>query len=139
MCAWFNEWHRFGERDQLSFSYVLLVMGYTPELLTRERAEKKADTAGSRGTLGSRAQGSRAKRLDAVDGEQLSSLASPMRALPPRAVSLSAAEPRLDALPAHSGVYLWPRSEHWRAKRQSGEPKKWRYVHYAGHGGPGTE
>lgn len=30
MCAWFNEWHRFGERDQLALSYVLLAMGLTP-------------------------------------------------------------------------------------------------------------
>ena len=30
LCAWFNEWHRFGERDQLSLSYVLHAMGLTP-------------------------------------------------------------------------------------------------------------
>ena len=30
LCAWFNEWHRFGERDQLSLSYVLYAMGLTP-------------------------------------------------------------------------------------------------------------
>ena len=32
LCAWFNEWHRFGERDQLSFSYVLLTLGLSPPL-----------------------------------------------------------------------------------------------------------
>ena len=30
LCAWFNEWHRFGERDQLSLSYVLHAMHLTP-------------------------------------------------------------------------------------------------------------
>ena len=30
MCAWFNEWHRFGERDQLALSYVLHALGLTP-------------------------------------------------------------------------------------------------------------
>ena len=32
MCAWYNEWHRFGERDQLSLSYVLHAMGLTPDV-----------------------------------------------------------------------------------------------------------
>ena len=31
LCAWFNEWHRFGERDQLSLSYVLHAMDLTPK------------------------------------------------------------------------------------------------------------
>lgn len=30
LCAWFNEWHRFGERDQLALSYVLHAMDRTP-------------------------------------------------------------------------------------------------------------
>ena len=30
LCSWFNEWHRFGERDQLSLSYVLHAMRLTP-------------------------------------------------------------------------------------------------------------
>ena len=44
LCAWFNEWHRFGERDQLSFSYVLHAMGLTPppEPPPGERADKKS-------------------------------------------------------------------------------------------------
>ena len=74
MCAWFNEWHRFGERDQLSLSYVLHAMDLTPDV-----------------------------------GEDT---------------------PRL----ARKGVFLWPRNEHWQAKRE----KPWRIVHYAGHGGIGT-
>ncbi len=32
LCAWFNEWHRFSERDQLAISYVMLAMGLTPSL-----------------------------------------------------------------------------------------------------------
>ena len=39
LCAWFNEWHRFGERDQLAFSYVLHAMSRTPPLLVENDAE----------------------------------------------------------------------------------------------------
>ena len=55
LCAWFNEWHRFGERDQLAFSYVLLAMGLTPptpppdEFSSNERA-----IAGTLAPLGAR-------------------------------------------------------------------------------------
>jgi hypothetical protein len=41
MCAWFNEWHRFGERDQLSLSYVLLAMGLTPLSTPQEEPEEE--------------------------------------------------------------------------------------------------
>lgn len=30
MCAWYNEWHRFSERDQLAFSYVTSAMNVSP-------------------------------------------------------------------------------------------------------------
>ena len=44
MCSWFNEWHRFAERDQLSFSYVLMVMGLTPPPPRDEEEEGLAPT-----------------------------------------------------------------------------------------------
>ena len=36
-CNWFNEYVRFGERDQISMSYVMLRMGLTDERGPRER------------------------------------------------------------------------------------------------------
>ena len=43
LCAWFNEWHRFGERDQLSLSYVLHAMGLTPPGLEAAAAAGSED------------------------------------------------------------------------------------------------
>ena len=43
LCAWFNEWHRFGERDQLSLSYVLHSMGLTPSPVDDLGAEPHED------------------------------------------------------------------------------------------------
>ena len=56
MCGWFNEWHRFGERDQLALSYVLFAMGLTPP---DEAAGAETDTTDpsplAHGRSGSRA------------------------------------------------------------------------------------
>ena len=42
LCAWFNEWHMFGERDQLSLSYVLHAMGITPPMDARAEHDAAA-------------------------------------------------------------------------------------------------
>ena len=107
LCAWFNEWHRFGERDQLSLSYVLHSMGLSPP--------SEATSAASTSSF-SEAQ---------VSG------GSPPR-LPKRR-----AKGRTHSADAHRGVYLWPRHDHWHYKRNraAGELKRPAFVKYVGHGG----
>ena len=46
LCAWFNEWHRFSERDQLAFSYVLHMMGLTPPMLQNGATEPDEQVEG---------------------------------------------------------------------------------------------
>ena len=49
LCAWFNEWYRFGERDQLALSYILLRMGLTPPTLERTSAETTEGSTSDKG------------------------------------------------------------------------------------------
>ena len=115
MCAWFGEWHRFGERDQLSLSYVLYSLGLTPPMPEEDEEDH---------------------RDGAVEEEASAALAALSSMSPPPPPTQQQEEAQ-----RHRGVYLWPRHEHWQWKPQKKprakgrRPKRQPYVKYMGHGG----
>ena len=112
LCAWYNEWHRFGERDQLSLSYVLHSMGLSPPAEAPASTPAVADetTTTSTSTSSSTSTTTKKKKKKASRG--------------------GSAE-------VHRGVYFWPRQDHWHYKRNraAGEAKRPAFVKYVGHGG----
>jgi len=125
LCAWFNEWHRFGERDQLSLSYVLHAMGLSPP-----------DEGGNQ-----HAMGLSPPEVGADEGVT-AALEHPQQPLPQQPPPQQLQHPHPLQQHQHRGVYLWPREEHWHYKRPQGAPKTARappYVKYTGHGGCAEE